>query len=258
MLRSPEVSRPRIPVLLYHRVDTEADRKWRRFCVAPENFAAQMRWLAEQRFTTIHLGQLLDYYRRHLPVPAKPIVITFDDGYFCNYSRAFPIMRQYGFVATVFLLYNFVRHDLAAPCEGRQSFMAWPEILAMQEAEWEFHSHGLSHRRMPEMSVDELASEIGQSKQLLAAKLGRPVEFFCYPFSKFNLAVRDVVRASGYLGACGGPPFFDGGPRDDFAIGRTEILWSDSLRQFIFKVQHGLGYYFYTKSQLGKLKHQLL
>src|SRR5574341_699674 len=92
----------RIPVLLYHRIDTETDPRWRPFCVAPENFAAQMRWLAEQGFSAIHLGQLLDYYRHGLPVPPKPLVITFDDGYFCNYSQAFPILRRYGFVATVF------------------------------------------------------------------------------------------------------------------------------------------------------------
>ena len=258
MLQSPEVSRPRIPVLLYHRVDTEADRKWRPFCVAPENFAAQMRWLAEQGFAAISLGQLLDYYRRQLPAPAKPIVITFDDGYFCNYSRAFPVLQQHGFTATVFLLHNFVRQDPAAPREGRQSFLSWPEIFAMQEAGWEFHSHGLNHRRMTELSGDELASEIGQSRPLLAAKLGRPVEFFCYPFADFDRAVQEVVRASGYRGACGGPPFFEGGPQDDFAIGRTEILWGDSLQQFIFKIQHGLGYYYFTKRQFGKLKRQLL
>jgi peptidoglycan/xylan/chitin deacetylase (PgdA/CDA1 family) len=258
MLRSREESRPRIPVLLYHRVDTEADRKWRRFCVAPDNFAAQMRWLADQGFSTIHLGQLLDYYQDGFSVPPKPLVITFDDGYFCNYSRAFPILRQYGFVATVFLVCNFVRQDSAAPRESRHSFLSWPEILEMQEAGWEFHSHGLNHQRMPDLSRRELAAEIGGSKQLLAATLARPVEFFCYPFAKFNRAVQEVVRAYGYRGACGGPPFDAGGPADDFAIGRTEILWSDSLRQFVFKIQHGLNYYYYTKKRLGKLKRQLL
>jgi peptidoglycan/xylan/chitin deacetylase (PgdA/CDA1 family) len=253
-----ENSRPRIPVLLYHRVDTETDRRWRPFCVSPENFAAQMGWLAGQGFSAIHLGQLLDHYRHGLPVPPKPFVITFDDGYFCNYSQAFPILRQHGFVATVFLIHNFVRRDAATPREGRETFMSWPEILEMQEAGWQFHSHGLDHQPMTVLPPDELKREIGESKQLMAAKLGRPVEFFCYPWSKFNQSVQAVVRSFGYRGACGGPPFEAGGPMDDFAIGRTEILWGDSMRHFVFKIRRGLNYYYYARKKLGKLKRQLL
>ncbi|MFQ5771086.1 MAG: hypothetical protein ACE5HX_11160, partial [bacterium] len=60
----------------------------------------------------------------------------------------------------------------------------------------------------------------------------------------------------GYVGACGGPPFWRGGPQSWFEIGRTEIVWSDSMVQFRFKVQYGLGYYYYVKRQLGKLKNK--
>lgn len=258
MLPLREGARRRIPVLLYHRIDTEADAQWRSFCVSPQNFADQMRWLAHQGFTTIHLGQLLDYYRRGASIPSNPCVITFDDGYFCNYSRAFPVLQRHGFHATVFLACNLLRSEMAKPPEERNSFMAWPEILQMQQAGWEFHSHGLDHRRMTELTRDELLAEIGISRQRLTARLGRPVDFFCYPFNQFNADVQKAVRACGYRGACGGPPFDENGPVDDYAIGRTEILWGDSFEQFVFKIKHGLGYYFHVKKQLGKLKRRLL
>lgn len=248
----------RIPVLLYHRIDTETDRHWRRFCVAPQAFADQIQWLANRGYTTIHLGQLLDHYRHGLPMPEKPLAITFDDGYLCNYSRAFPVLRRHGFVATVFLACNLIRHGQETPAEGRQSFMSWPQILEMQQAGWEFHSHGLDHRPMTDLTRDEQKAEICISRQRLSARLGRPVEFFCYPFAKFDLEVQQIVRGCGYRGACGGPPFEASGPVDDFAIGRTEILWNDSFRQFVFKIQHGLGYYFHAKKQIGKLKRRLL
>jgi peptidoglycan/xylan/chitin deacetylase (PgdA/CDA1 family) len=248
----------RIPVLLYHRIDTEAEATARAFCVPPPHFAEQMQWLADHGFTTIHLGQILDYYRLGAAAPPRPIVITFDDGFFCNYSRAFPILQRHGFSATVFLACNLLRHNTAKPGEGRNSFMAWPEILAMQQAGWEFHSHGLDHRRMTELTRNELIAEVSVSRQRLTARLSRPVEFFCYPFGQFNSNVQKFVRAAGYRGACGGPPFDEHGPLDDYAIGRTEILWGDSLRQFIFKIEHGLGYYYYAKKQLGKIKHRLL
>jgi peptidoglycan/xylan/chitin deacetylase (PgdA/CDA1 family) len=258
MLPSLEESRRRIPVLLYHRVDTEAEATWRAFCVSPQNFSDQMRWLAHQGFTTIHLGQLLNYYRHGSAVPPNPIVITFDDGFFCNYSRAFPILRQHGFTATVFLACNLLRHNAAQPAAGRTSYMSWPEILEMQAAGWEFHSHGLDHRRMTDLTRDELVAEIGISRQRLTARLSRPVEFFCYPFGAFDADVQKIVRMYGYRGACGGPPFDANGPADDYAIGRTEIVWNDSFRQFMFKINHGLSYYFHARKQLGNLKRRLL
>jgi len=257
MLPSHDPVRQRIPVLLYHRIDTEAEAQWRPFCVAPQNFADQMRWLAHQGFTTIHLGQMLDYYRHGGPIPAKPVVITFDDGYFCNYSRAFPILQKYGFAATVFLACNLLRYEFDKPSASRQSFMSWPEILEMQRRGWEFHSHGLDHRPMTELTREELAAEIGVSRQRLTARLNRPVEFFCYPFAQFNADVQKTVRAFGYRGACGGPPFEATGPVDDYAIGRTEILWSDSFRQFVFKMENGLGYYYFAKKQIGNIKRRL-
>lgn len=258
MQPSFETARASIPVLLYHRVDAETDSQWRRFCVSPQNFADQMRWLAHQGYTTIHLGQLLDHYHHQAPVPPKALVITFDDGYFCNYSRAFPILQQYGFGATVFLACNLLRHEAAKPTEGRTSFMSWPEILEMRAAGWEFHSHGLDHRPMTALTRDELMAEIGISRQRLTARLSRPVDFFCYPFSQFNAEVQKAVRACGYRGACGGLPVEASAPIDDYAIGRTEILWSDSFRQFVFKIQYGVGYYVHAIKQLGKLKRRWL
>jgi peptidoglycan/xylan/chitin deacetylase (PgdA/CDA1 family) len=167
-------------------------------------------------------------------------------------------LQRHGFVATVFLACNLLRHESIKVAEGRQSFMAWPEIMKMQQAGWEFHSHGLDHRRMTELAREELMAEIGISRQRLTARLGRPVDFFCYPFNAFDAEVQKVVRACGYRGACGGPPFEAGGPADDYAIGRTEILWGDSFRQFVFKINHGLSYYFHAKKQLGKLRRRLL
>ena len=250
--------RPRIPVLLYHRIDVEAEREWRPFCVAPEDFAAQMAWLAGQGYATISLGQLWDYYHVAAPAPEKPVVITFDDGYYCNYSRAFPILQRHGFAATVFLLHNSVRNHELAPREGRQCFMSWAEILEMQAAGWEFHSHGLDHRKMTILTKEELAQEVCASRALLAERLGRPVDFFCYPFGAFDAGVQEVVRACGYRGACGGLQDKEEALPDDYAIGRTEILWGESLRQFSFKLQHGLSYYFYTKKKLGRLKRRFV
>lgn len=252
-----ESRKQRIPVLLYHRIDSEADKAWQPFCVSPDNFARQMAWLAQEGYRTIDLHALLDYYERDEPVPEKALVITFDDGYYCNYSRAFPLMAKYDFTGTVFLAGNLMRADDAPPAESRQGFMSWNEIREMQKHGWSLQSHGLDHVKMTELSRERLHREIFESREVIAAKLGAAVDFFCYPFADFDARISDCVREAGYRGACGGPPFYEDGPGSPFAIGRTEILWNDSFAQFRFKIENGLGYYFFARRQMGKIKRAL-
>ncbi|MFQ5628466.1 MAG: polysaccharide deacetylase family protein [bacterium] len=243
----------RIPVLLYHRIDREAKSQYRPFCVDPDAFAQQMAWLAENGFATISLKQLQDYYQSEGAIPERPIVVTFDDGYLCNYTRAFPILHDKGFFATVFLATDLIRNG-GRVVESKDAFLAWDEIKEMHEAGFSFESHGCSHRPLDTLSLLEVEDELRKSKDAIAARLDKEVDYFCYPFSRYNETIKRLVQENAYLGACGGPPFWQGGPKDWFEIGRTEILWSDSFKQFRFKVQHGLGYYYFAKRQLGKIK----
>lgn len=257
-MQKNETSKKRIPVLLYHRVDHEADKTWRPFCVSPQNFAEQMAWLASHHYRTIDLHTLLDYFEHGEPAPDNALVITFDDGYLCNYSRAFPLMAKYGFTGTIFLAGNLLRNEGPPAAESRQSFMSWEEAREMQTHGWSLQSHGLDHVKMTGLRPEQLRHEIFDSRNLISDKLGRRVDFFCYPFAEFNQEVMDCVRESGYRGACGGPPFYDNGPVSPLAIGRTEILWRDSFKQFCFKMRHGLGYYYFMLRQLGKAKRLLV
>lgn len=248
----------RIPVLLYHRIDSEADIAWRPFCVPPAKFAEQMRWLAAHGYRTIDLHALLNYYEHGAPVPENAFVITFDDGYLCNYSRAFPFMARHDFTGTIFLAGSLMRTEGTAMAESRQSFMSWHEVREMQAHGWSFQSHGLDHVKMTALNAVQLRQEIFDSRKMISGKLGRSVDFFCYPFAEFNPGIMALVQEAGYRGACGGPPFYNEGPSSPFAIGRTEILWSDSFEQFCFKIKHGLGYYYFARRQLGKVKRLLV
>ena len=249
-------SKKRIPVLLYHRIDREAEAEFRPFCVDPDAFEAQMAWLAGEGFATISLAQLQDHYTNGADVPERPIVITFDDGYFCNYSRAYPIMQKHGFAGTIFLATDLMRQPSPA-VESRESFMTWQEIAEMHSAGFAFEAHGCSHRALTSISLDEVAREARESKQLIESELDKTVRYFCYPYSQYNDRIIDIIADSGYKGACGGPPFWDDGPHNWYEIGRTEILWSVNLKQFRFKIRHGLGYYYFTKRQLGKIKKKI-
>lgn len=248
---------PRIPVLLYHRIDSESDPKLRRHCVAPEAFAQQLAWLAQEGYATISLSRLQRHYCHGEALPDRPIVITFDDGYCCNYTRAFPMLRAHGYAATIFLAVDLMRKNIPAT-ESREAFMSWEEIREMRRAGFSFQAHGCSHRPLDTISLGEVAQEARESKARIEKELKTEVKYFCYPFSRYNEQIKQVIKREGYAGACGGPPFWEGGPRDWYEIGRTEILWSDSMAQFRFKIKNGLGHYYFTKRQLGKIKKKFL
>lgn len=250
-------ARERISVLLYHRVDREKDLEYRHYCVDPDSFAQQIFWLKKEGYTTISLPDLQGHYQHGDSVPERSIVITFDDGYYCNYARAFPILQEQGFVATIFLATDLIRKPYPV-VESKDSFLSWDEIKEMYRAGFSFQSHGCSHRPLDTMSLKEVTREAHQSKAQIEKGLKTEVRYFCYPFSQYNEPIKRIVRSEGYVGACGGPPFWEGGPTDWFEIGRTEILGSDSFSQFRFKVKHGLGYYYFTKRQLGKVKKKLV
>jgi len=245
-----------IPILLYHRIDRESDPEYRPYCVSPENFRQQMAWLAQQGFKTISLADYYGHHRHGKRLPRRPVIITFDDGYYCNYTRAFPILQDYGFTATIFLGINFIRDETEVR-EGRDAYLSWQEIRKMQQAGFEFQAHGCSHRALDTLPPDEVESEARQSRDVIRQELGTPVDFFCYPYMRYNESVKRIIHDVGYKGACGGQPYWQNGARDWFEIGRTEILWSDSLAQFKFKLKNGLGYYYFTLHKLGNIRRKL-
>lgn len=248
---------PRIPVLFYHRVDREKDPLFTPFCVDPDVFALQMSWLNKEGYTTISLADIQQHYQRGDSVAERSIVITFDDGYYCNYTRAFPILQEQGYVATIFLATDLIRKPIPI-VESKDSFLSWDEIREMYQAGFFFQSHGCSHRQLNEITLEEVVREARESKACIENELKTEVKYFCYPFSQYNKQIKGIIKQTGYVGACGGPPFWHGGPQDWFEIGRTEILWNDSFAQFRFKVKHGLGYYYFTKRQIGKVKKKFL
>jgi peptidoglycan/xylan/chitin deacetylase (PgdA/CDA1 family) len=134
----------------------------------------------------------------------------------------------------------------------------WEAVKEMQSAGFGFESHGMSHRRLTEISPDDARGDIVRSKQILEDRLGRPVSFFAYPFMDFNPAVQTMVKAAGYLGACGGLPTWDGSLPDPYAIGRTEVLQSDGAFRFSVKTATGYGCRLYIKKRLGRWRRRAI
>ena len=97
-------SAPGVPVLNYHQVE---DKDGNPLTLWTDQFEAQMAYLAAEGYTTITIDEMMDAYEHGTPLPEKPVIITFDDGYADNYENAYPILKKYGFKATIFLIYDF-------------------------------------------------------------------------------------------------------------------------------------------------------
>lgn len=182
-----------IPVLLYHHVsDISEQSPDFEISVTPKVFDEQMKALKNAGFSAISPQQLLDFMQeKNVRLPSRPIVITFDDGYEDNYTKAFPILKNYGFRATVFMVgINFDRRDR----------LSQTEIHEMIKAGWTIGSHSVTHPDLNELSREDIEKEIVNSQAKAEKMTDKHTDFFAYPGGFFNVESFDMVE-NHYAGA---------------------------------------------------------
>lgn len=187
----------KFPVFNYHHLGPlpeNADENRQAFTVTPEVFEEQLKYFKDNGYQPVYLDELIEYFDTGRPLPSKAIAITFDDGYQEHYQNAFPLLKKYGFVATFFVIIDWV---------GRPDMMSWANIKEMSEAGMAFGSHTLSHPHLTDLSDEDLKREVEESKKALEENLGRPVNFISYPGGNYNERVIEAVKAAGYKGALG-------------------------------------------------------
>lgn len=221
------------PILLYHNLAIcEPTDDIFRLSVAPEKFAQQMAYLHQHDYQCLSLEELWQYRQTGRSVPKKSFAITFDDGYEDNYTVAYPILKRYGFTATIFIVTSFVGRSVKWPGEQMARFLDWDQIREMSDYGITFGGHTLQHVNLPDISIEQATQEICQSKQILESHLDRAVKFFAYPGGHQNEQLQQVVKDCGYLGACG----VDIGASTYFNSWRVQLNTDDSIRLFQLKV----------------------
>jgi peptidoglycan/xylan/chitin deacetylase (PgdA/CDA1 family) len=183
------VRRVRVPVLTYHRVAPLSAVGQLDLKVDPANFAAELAALQAAGYHTIHQWQLFDALYRGAPLPAKPIIISVDDGYVDDVRTILPDLERRHMVATFFVI------------TGRMTepgFLSADQIRELDRAGMDVGDHTAHHLDLAQLTPSELRSETDGSRQTLDAVLGHPVYFFAYPFGTFDDAVVAAVRAAGF------------------------------------------------------------
>lgn len=221
-----------VPILMYHYISTPptgADRYRLDLSVTPENFAAQMQWLADNGYHTITLTDLYDYLATGVPLPDKPIILTFDDGYVDNYENAFPILKKHNLVGTFFILAGPT--DVESP-----RYMTWAMLTEMSDAGMAIEVHGRDHVDMRRRKDDYLFFQIVGTQQAIEAHTGKPVRFMSYPAGQYDANVLRFLDRAGFWMAVTTKGGRDHTLDKPFELTRVRIRGSDTLKLFTAKV----------------------
>ena len=274
--------RPRIPILMYHSIGkgTEGRHPYYEMNTSPRVFAQHMKFLRDNGYSSISLGEAANLLASASPSPAalslgrgcpdgsgrvrglgKPVVITFDDGYLDFYSHAYPILCEHGFTATVFVVTGFLK--------TQRSHFNGKECLTLSEVR-ELHSKGIgigshtvTHPELKFLKLDQVDNEITESKKTLEDATGAPVKSFSYPFAfpeadrRFISCLEKILNKCGYQN--GVSTVIGTAKRGDnrFFLPRLPVNSWDDLRFFRAKLEGGYDW-LHGPQYLIKLAKSLL
>lgn len=187
----------KVPILMYHYISDppeDADIYREDLSVSPVAFREQLQYLADNGYTSIDLYDLALAVTRRKALPPRPVILTFDDGYRDNYTNAFPLLQEFGFTGTFFIITAFVDNQNPA-------YMSWPMISEMAAAGMRMESHSKSHPDLSEAERDELIWQILGSQETLAAHIGYTPRFFCYPGGRYSEKTIEMLQELDFWGA---------------------------------------------------------
>lgn len=183
----------RLPILMYHYVDDEpppAGPYADGLTVRTPDFREEMAYLAENGYRTVLLEDVATALQGGKSLPAgKLVALTFDDGGLDNYTVAFPILREHGFVATFFVVSERM---------GGEGSMTLEQLKEMRAAGMSIQSHTRSHPDLTGLSADALRAQLVGSKADIEEKVGGSVRVLCYPAGSYDESVVEAARSAGY------------------------------------------------------------
>jgi peptidoglycan/xylan/chitin deacetylase (PgdA/CDA1 family) len=216
-----------VPILMYHVVTTApANAPYPELYVSRPNFAGQVAWLAAHGYHAVTLQRVFDSWRGAARLPAKPVVLSFDDGYLSQVRNALPILKERHWPGVLNL-------------EVRNLQPVWgirpPGIRKLLAAGWELDAHTLTHPDLTKVGAAQLQEEVAGSRAAIRKRFHVPVNFFCYPAGRYDDTVVAAVKAAGFLGATT-TNYGLARPSDLYTLARVRIDGSDGVKGFAAKL----------------------
>jgi peptidoglycan/xylan/chitin deacetylase (PgdA/CDA1 family) len=205
-----------VPILEYHVLGAApADAPYPELYVTRPDFHRQMGWLAEHGYEAVTLEAVEDAWYKGGTLPAKPVVISFDDGYRPQFTYALPELRKHGWPGLLNL-----------KAEGSDLYTS--NVEAMIAAGWELAAHTIHHLDLTTLDAAQLREEVAGSREMLRREYAVPVKNFCYPAGQFDPTVIAAVKAAGYTGATTEIPGY-ASRQAPYELDRLEILGSTGV-----------------------------
>ena len=223
----PGRAQVRVPILEYHYVRVNPDPHDKlgfNLSVTPADFVAQMDWLRASGYHPIDLAELRSYFSERAPLPARPVVLTFDDGYDDFFAAAFPVLRAHAFRAVSYVVPGFL---------DRPRYMTSAQVREVDAGGVEVAAHTLHHVDLTKASPAELALEIQGSRNALEQIVGHQVLDFCYPSGKFDPAVVAEVARAGLQSATTEQPGAEMAWSTRLTWPRVRVMGGERLEQFV-------------------------
>lgn len=218
----------RVPILMYHYVSVppaDADIYRRDLSVTPDMFREQMRYLAENGYTTIDLYDLGLAMAGRDTLPDKPVILTFDDGYRDNYTNAFPVLREFGLSGTFFIVTEFVDR-------GFDAYITWEMAREMAVAGMRLEPHSKTHPNLADADDATILYQALGSQETLAYHIGYTPRYFAYPGGMYNDRTIAILRQLDFWGAV--TTAFDDwhGYEERYTLGRVRMRNTTTLPEF--------------------------
>jgi peptidoglycan/xylan/chitin deacetylase (PgdA/CDA1 family) len=214
---------------MYHYVGSlpaNADALRRDLTVLPQDFEAQLRYLKQQGYETITLNDLLLNLTVGEPLPPKPVILTFDDGYADAYTHAFPLLKRFDFTGTFFVITKPID-------EHNSDFLSWGQVKEMHAAGMKFEPHSYDHPDLRNRGYDFLVFQILGPKQAIEARTGEVCRFYAYPSGYYDQLVIDVLRSAHFWGAVVTAQGATHTAADAFTFHRIRVRGGEDLDAFV-------------------------
>jgi peptidoglycan/xylan/chitin deacetylase (PgdA/CDA1 family) len=214
------------PVLMYHVINPPpSGAPFPGLYVPAPEFAEQMQALAKAGFHAVTLQQLWMHWRTGSPLPARPVVVTFDNGYQSQYTNALPVLRSLGWKA--------VENIQLTGLPPSQGGLSRAQVRGLLSAGWELDTQGFSHADLITLDASQLHYQVAVARQTIQRRYRVPVHWFCYPSGHYDAAVLQAVKQAGYIGSTTVVPGWASPANDPYRLPRLRVLEGTSGSQLL-------------------------
>lgn len=216
-----------IPILMYHVVAAPPPgAPFPGLYVEPAEFSEQMQSLKRAGWHAVTMDQAEAYWRHGVALGAgKPVVLSFDNGYQSQYTRALPVLRRLGWVG--------VENIQLSGLPPSQGGLGRQEIRDLVAAGWELDTQGMSHASLISLDAEQLRYQIVDARQTLKQRYHVPVNWFCYPSGLYDPTVVAAVKAAGYAGSTTVVPGWAHPHEDPYRLHRLRVLGGTTGQQLL-------------------------